>query len=84
MSKAMYLNNVSFTAVFVEDPQGGYSAYVEEIPGANSQGETLEEAKENLKDAWRLKTCNTRKKVIWGKMAIVYYFKIWNQMKLHI
>ena len=47
----MYVNNLSFTAVFVEDPKGGYSAYVEEIPGANSQGETLEEAKENLKEA---------------------------------
>lgn len=47
----MYLNSLSFTAVFVEDPQGGYSAYVEELPGANSQGETLEEAKENLKEA---------------------------------
>jgi predicted RNase H-like HicB family nuclease len=50
----MYLNNLSFTAVFVEDPQGGYSAYVEEIPGANSQGETLEEAKENLKEALQM------------------------------
>ena len=50
----MYLNNVSFTAVFVEDPQGGYSAYVEEIPGANSQGETLEEAKENLMEALQM------------------------------
>ena len=50
----MYLNNLSFTAVFVEDPQGGYSAYIEEIPGANSQGETLEEAKENLKEALQM------------------------------
>ncbi len=50
----MYLNNISFTAVFVEDPEGGYSAYVEEIPGANSQGETLEEAKENLKEALQM------------------------------
>ena len=50
----MYLNNLSFTAVFVEDPLGGYSAYVEEIPGANSQGETLEEAKENLKEALQM------------------------------
>jgi predicted RNase H-like HicB family nuclease len=47
----MYVNNSIFTAVFVEEPEGGYSAYVEEIPGANSQGETLEEAKENLKEA---------------------------------
>jgi predicted RNase H-like HicB family nuclease len=50
----MYLNNVTFTAVFVEDPKGGYSAYVEELPGANTQGETLEEAKENLKEAIQL------------------------------
>jgi predicted RNase H-like HicB family nuclease len=50
----MYLNNLSFTAVFVEDPKGGYSAYIEEIPGANSQGETLEEAKENLKEALQM------------------------------
>jgi len=50
----MYLNNVSFTAVFVEDTKGGYSAYVEEIPGANSQGETLEEAKENLLEALQM------------------------------
>ena len=47
----MILNNLPFTAVFVEAPEGGYAAYVEEIPGANSQGETLEEAKENLKEA---------------------------------
>jgi len=50
----MYLHNFSFTAVFVEDPQGGYSAYVEELPGANAQGETIEEAKENLKEAIQL------------------------------
>ncbi len=50
----MELNNLKFTAVFVEDPKGGYSAYVEEIPGANTQGQTLEEAKENLKEAVEL------------------------------
>ena len=50
----MYLNNLSFTAVFVEELQGGYSAYIEEIPGANSQGETLEETKENLMDALQM------------------------------
>ncbi|HSO85472.1 MAG TPA: type II toxin-antitoxin system HicB family antitoxin [Draconibacterium sp.] len=50
----MYLNNLSFTAVFVEVPKGGDSAYVEEIPGANSQGETLEEAKENLMEALQM------------------------------
>ena len=29
----------------------GYAAFVEELPGANTQGATLEEARENLKEA---------------------------------
>lgn len=41
----------SFTAVFVEEPEGGYSAYIEEVPGVNTQGETLDEARENLQEA---------------------------------
>jgi predicted RNase H-like HicB family nuclease len=31
-------------------PQG-YAAFVEELAGANTQGATLEEARENLKEA---------------------------------
>jgi predicted RNase H-like HicB family nuclease len=31
-----------------------WAAWVEEIPGVNSQGKTLEEARENLKDALRM------------------------------
>jgi predicted RNase H-like HicB family nuclease len=43
-----------FTAIFEEVPEsegGGYVAYVEELPGAISQGDSLEEARENLRDA---------------------------------
>ena len=42
-----------FTAVF---EQGGdwWIGYLEELPGANTQGRTLAEARENLKDAVRL------------------------------
>ena len=40
----------TFTAVFERDGDG-WIAYVEELPGANTQGDTLEEARENLKDA---------------------------------
>ena len=29
----------------------GYVAFVEELPGANTQGTTLEEARENLQEA---------------------------------
>ena len=32
----------------------GYIAYVEEIPGVNTQGDNLQEAKENLLDALKL------------------------------
>lgn len=45
---------LTFTAVFEEAPEGGYTAFVEELPGAISQGETLEEARENLKEAIEL------------------------------
>jgi len=38
------------TAVFMKVPQG-YIAFIEELPGANTQGETLEEARQNLKEA---------------------------------
>ena len=41
---------LSLTAVFRRFPDG-YAAYVEELPGANTQGETLEEARANLAEA---------------------------------
>lgn len=46
--------NITFTAIFEQDPEGGFVAYVQEIPGVNTQGETLEEAKENLLDALKM------------------------------
>ena len=39
-----------FTAVF-EKQEKWYVAYVEEVPGVNTQGRTLKEARENLKEA---------------------------------
>jgi len=42
---------MTFTAVFEPAEEGGYIAFVEELPGANTQGETLEEARENLAEA---------------------------------
>jgi predicted RNase H-like HicB family nuclease len=40
-----------FNAIFKEAPEGGYVAFVEELPGANTQGETLDEARKNLREA---------------------------------
>jgi len=44
---------MEFTAVFKKFPEG-YAAFVEELPGANTQGETLEEARRNLAEAVQL------------------------------
>ena len=41
------------TAVYMPVPQG-YIGFVEELPGANTQGATLEEVRENLKEAVQL------------------------------
>jgi predicted RNase H-like HicB family nuclease len=50
----MKKDNFAFTAVFIEDPEGGYSAFVEEITGVNTQGETLDEARANLQEALKM------------------------------
>jgi predicted RNase H-like HicB family nuclease len=41
---------IRVTAVIQETPEG-YVAYVEELPGANTQGATFEEAQANLEEA---------------------------------
>ena len=42
------------TAIIEAATEGGYWAICPEIPGANGQGETIEEAKESLKSAIQL------------------------------
>jgi predicted RNase H-like HicB family nuclease len=44
---------MNLTAVFEQDGDW-WIGYVEELPGANTQGRTLEEARENLKEAVEL------------------------------
>ena len=41
---------IKLTAVFQKVPEG-YIGFVEELPGANTQGATLEEARTNLQEA---------------------------------
>ncbi len=41
---------VQLTAVFKKVPEG-YIGFVEELPGANTQGRTLEETRANLEEA---------------------------------
>ncbi|MGA7369789.1 MAG: type II toxin-antitoxin system HicB family antitoxin [Nitrososphaeraceae archaeon] len=41
----------SYSVIVVKEEDGGYSGRCVEYPGAISQGDTLEELKENMKDA---------------------------------
>ena len=47
--------SITLTAVYRKVPEG-YIGFVEELPGANTQGATIEEARENLKEAVDLVT----------------------------
>ena len=44
---------LQLTAVFQKVPEG-YIGFIEELPGANTQGATLEEARTNLTEAVHL------------------------------
>ena len=43
--------SIKLTAVFENAEEGGFIGYVEEMPGVNTQGETMEETKTNLLEA---------------------------------
>ena len=45
---------LNYNAVFQEETAGGYSVWVPELPGCASQGETLDEAKNNIEEAIQL------------------------------
>ena len=55
-----------FTAIIEKAPEGGYWAICPEIPGANGQGETVEEAKNSLKEAIKLILEDRRQDVLRG------------------
>lgn len=46
--------NLQLTAVFEEAEEGGFIGFIEEIPGVNTQGDTMEETRENLLEAFHL------------------------------
>ena len=45
--------SITLTAVYRKIPEG-YIGFVEELPGANTQGASIEETRENLKEAIEL------------------------------
>jgi len=68
---------MNLTAVFEKVPEG-YVAFVEELPGANAQGKTLDEARENLREAVEMVIEANRQiseQLIQGKSVIREPFK---------
>ena len=55
-----------FTAIIEKAPEGGYWAMCPEIQGANGQGETIEEAKNSLREAGELILEDRREDVLRG------------------
>jgi len=55
-----------YTAIIEVAPEGGYWAICPEVPGANGQGETVEEAKSSLKEAIQLILEDLREDVFRG------------------
>ena len=48
------MTELTLTTIYEEVEEGGYIGYVAELPGANTQGETLEEVRANLSEAIQL------------------------------
>jgi len=46
--------NAELTAIIEKDHESGYWAICPEVPGANGQGDTIEDAKSSLKEAVHL------------------------------
>lgn len=42
---------LSFSVIYEEAPEGGYVSYVPALPGCRTQGESIEETEENIKEA---------------------------------
>lgn len=55
-----------FTAIIELAPEGGYWAICPEVPGANGQGETVEEAKNSLRQAIELIFEDRKKDILRG------------------
>lgn len=45
------MNELTLTAIYEEAEEGGFIGYIAELPGANTQGETIDETRENLIEA---------------------------------
>lgn len=70
---------MKLTIVFQMVPEGGYVTWIEECPEVMSQGDTLQEAQENVLDALKLSIDNNLcLKILYPTKKII---TIWDYMK---
>jgi len=48
------MTEITLTSIYEEAEGVGYIGYIAELPGANTQGETREEVRENILEAMQL------------------------------
>lgn len=65
-----------FTAIIESAPEGCYWAICPEVPGANGQGVTIEDAKNNLKEAIELILEDRRQDILRGLSVDVIFEKV--------
>jgi len=65
-----------FTAIIETAPEGGYWAICPEIPGANGQGESIQEAKSSLQADIELILKDRREDILRGLPADVIREKV--------
>ncbi len=73
MKRTMTMVEGELTIIFEPCEEGGYTAFIPEIPGAISEGETIEEAREMVLDALKELTAFRREQALEkaGKAALV-------------
>jgi len=62
MKKESRKKILEYNVVFQEEKEGGYSVWVPELPGCASQGDTIEMALSNIKEAIQLYLDETKTK----------------------
>lgn len=64
------------TIVFEPAEEGGYTAYIPEVPGAISEGETIDEAREMVLDALKELVTFRREQAMKSKGAATHIERI--------
>lgn len=82
VSKNKSAKVLSFSVIYQEDPQGGYVVYVPALPGCHTQGDTIDEAETNIKEAIGLyleslkahkEDVSQEPRILQGKVEVPYF-----------